>query len=103
MAQYRVVLDLDEVNDSRSLAVGRVPARSRVLDVGIGDGTVGRTLRRMGCTVWGVEYDKELAEASREDYEDLVVGDVEQIDLADAFGGVSFDVVLLLDVLEPLR
>ncbi|HVX21087.1 MAG TPA: class I SAM-dependent methyltransferase [Acidimicrobiales bacterium] len=103
MPKYNVQLDLSEINDSRSLAIARVPGGSRVLDVGIGDGTVGRTLRKLRCRVWGVEYDKELAEASRETYEELLVGDVEQVDLSDAFGDVRFDVVLLLDVLEHLR
>ena len=103
MPKYEVQLDLGEINDSRSLAIARVPAGSRVLDVGIGDGTVGRTLRTFGCQVWGIEYDKELAERSRDVYEDLAEGDVEQIDLLGAFNSQKFDVVLLLDVLEHLR
>jgi 2-polyprenyl-3-methyl-5-hydroxy-6-metoxy-1,4-benzoquinol methylase len=101
--KYRVKLDFTQVNDSRALAVGRVPARSRVLDVGIGDGSLGRALKQMGCTVCGIEYDKELADESRDEYDDVVVGDVESMDLAGLFGEEPFDVVLLLDVLEHLR
>jgi 2-polyprenyl-3-methyl-5-hydroxy-6-metoxy-1,4-benzoquinol methylase len=100
--KYQVVLNLADVHDSRALAIGRVGARSRVLDVGIGDGTVGRALREMDCRVFGIENDKELADVSRDDYEELVVGDVESLDLAELFDE-KFDVILLLDVLEHLR
>ena len=103
MPSYRVQLNPLDVNDSRALAVARVPARSCVLDVGIGDGTVGDVLRRMGCKVCGVEYDKQLAEQSRDKYERLIEGDVESLDLVDSFTGQRFDVVLMLDVLEHLR
>lgn len=103
MSKYDVILDLTDVNDSRSLALARVPHRSRVLDIGIGDGTMARTLSGFGCHVWGVERDKELVEASLDDYEGLVHADVEDIDFSCEFPGRRFDVILMLDVLEHLR
>jgi 2-polyprenyl-3-methyl-5-hydroxy-6-metoxy-1,4-benzoquinol methylase len=98
--RYRVNVNFHDVNDSRTLALACVPARSRVLDVGIGDGSVARVLRKLRCRVWGIEVDKLLAHEAADLYESLVIGDVTEVDLGDAFEGQRFDVVLLLDVLE---
>ena len=88
-------------DEPHSLAVLLVPARSRVLDVGCGDGTVARLLAAQGCSVWGVERDKELAELANDACDHVVVADVEGLDLAE-LGDDPFDVVLCLDVLEHL-
>jgi len=106
-ARYRVELDFRDVNDSRTLALAYVQPGSRVLDLGIGDGTVGRTLKDMGCRTWGLEKDKALVDGSPESYEAVVHGDLEVLDLGLVFEGLTFDVVLCLDILEhtadPLR
>jgi SAM-dependent methyltransferase len=95
-------LDLGWVNSPHVLAIGRVPAGSRVLDLGAGVGTVDAVLRRMGCTVRAVEIDPVAAEIARRSCDQLVVADLERLDLVDTFGVQSADVVLLLDVLEHL-
>lgn len=96
-------LDLAQLDDARVLAVGRVPAGSRVLDVGTGDGAVPAALRRTGCRVRAVEVDPVVAELARRGCEQVVVADVETLDLGAAFGAASADVVLALDVLGWLR
>lgn len=101
-SRYRAEIDLRNANDSHTLAIGAVPARSKVLDVGVADGSVASVLGRMGCRVWAIEIDPVAAEAARELCEDVVVGDVETLDL-DSFFSERFDVVLLLDVLEHLK
>ncbi len=88
-------------DDPHSLAVLLVPARSRVLDVGCGDGTVARLLAAQGCSVSGIERDKELAELAKDACDHVVIADVEAIDLAELVAD-PFDVVLCLDVLEHL-
>lgn len=95
-------IDLGWVNDAHVLAVGRVPAGSRVLDLGTGDGAVPAVLRRMGCTVRAVERDPVAAEVARRSCDQVVVADLERLDLVETFGEQSADVVLLLDVLEHL-
>jgi SAM-dependent methyltransferase len=85
------------------LAVGRVPARSSVLDLGTGDGAVPATLRRTGCRVRAVEIDPVLAAGARKVCEQVVVADLETLDLASAFGAGSVDVVLALDVVGWVR
>ncbi len=101
-SRYTADLALRNVNDSHVLAIGRVPARSRVLDLGVADGSVAAVLRRMGCTVWGVEIDPMAAEAARSACEEVVIGDLNHMDLASRFQGLTFDVILMLDILEHL-
>jgi 2-polyprenyl-3-methyl-5-hydroxy-6-metoxy-1,4-benzoquinol methylase len=100
--RYTAHIDLRSVNDSHAFAVAAVPAGSDVLDVGAADGSVARMLGAMGCRVWGVEYDPEAARLAEEWCEDVVVGDVEQLDLKGALGR-RFDVILFLDILEHLK
>ena len=101
-SRYSADLSLANINNSHTLAIGRVPARSRVLDLGVADGSVARVLRRMGCTAWGVEIDPVAADAARSVCEGVVIGDLNHLDLASHFKGRVFDVVLMLDILEHL-
>jgi 2-polyprenyl-3-methyl-5-hydroxy-6-metoxy-1,4-benzoquinol methylase len=82
--------------------VGRVPANSSVLNLGVADGSVASVLRAMGCHVWGVEIDPVAAACAKRICEDVAVEDLNQLDFASRFEGRRFDVVLMLDVLEHL-
>jgi len=100
--RYTANIDLAMVNDPHVLAIGRVPANSRVLDLGVADGSVASVLTRMGCRVWGVDIDPDAAEAAREICEEVIVADLNAVDLSACLPGRRFDVVLMLDVLEHL-
>jgi 2-polyprenyl-3-methyl-5-hydroxy-6-metoxy-1,4-benzoquinol methylase len=100
--RYTADIDLANHNDSHTMAIYRVPARSNVLDIGAADGSVASVLQAMDCRVWGVEIDEEAAATARNYCEEVIVSDVEAIDFAAAFNR-RFDVVLLLDVLEHLK
>lgn len=100
--RYTAHIDLRNVNDSHAFAVAAVPAGSDVLDVGAADGSVARMLGQTGCRVWGVEYDPEAARIAQDWCEDVIVGDIEQLDLKGALGR-RFDVILFLDILEHLK
>ncbi|MDQ6837341.1 MAG: class I SAM-dependent methyltransferase [Actinomycetota bacterium] len=100
--RYRAEINLVGVNDAHVLALGRVPANSRVLDLGAADGSMAAALRDMGCRAWGVELDPEAAELAAPYCEDLAVADLNDLDLAQRFAGQQFDIVLMLDVLEHL-
>ncbi|MBS3974024.1 MAG: class I SAM-dependent methyltransferase [Actinobacteria bacterium] len=74
-----------------------------VLEVGCALGYHTRAMRDMKCRVVGIEIDPVAAEQTRPFCEHLVIGDIEQIDLAAALGDRQFDVVTFADVLEHLR
>lgn len=99
-SRWAASIDLRCVNDSRILAIGRVPANSRVLDLAAADGSLAAILVNMGCGVWGVEQDPAAAEKAKESCEDVAVEDLNGLDLAGRFPSQKFDVVLMLDILE---
>jgi 2-polyprenyl-3-methyl-5-hydroxy-6-metoxy-1,4-benzoquinol methylase len=96
-------LDLNDINDARTLAVLSVPPQSRVLDVGSGAGDVACALAGRGCHVWGIDIDAMAAEMAEPWCDDILRGDVETADLAAFLGPQRVDVILFLDVLEHLR
>ncbi len=84
------------------ILAGLVPAGSRVLDLGCGDGELLALLRdRKGCSGYGIELDDaNVLKAVRRGV------DVIQLDLEEGlalFDDRSFDVVLQLDTLQNLR
>jgi 2-polyprenyl-3-methyl-5-hydroxy-6-metoxy-1,4-benzoquinol methylase len=78
-----------------------VPPGSRVLELGCASGYVSRLLaERLGCTVTGVELLEEYAALARPYCQEVLVGNLDALDLTQAFAGRQFDVVLAGDVLE---
>ncbi|MGH9152500.1 MAG: class I SAM-dependent methyltransferase, partial [Acidimicrobiales bacterium] len=98
--KYEAKVDLRNANTSHALLIELVGRDKRVLDVGCASGYLGETLRQQGCTVAGVEYDAEAAEAAKAVLDEVVVGDVGELDLVGHFGAGSFDAVVFGDVLE---
>jgi 2-polyprenyl-3-methyl-5-hydroxy-6-metoxy-1,4-benzoquinol methylase len=71
-----------------------------VLDVGCGEGAVGRLLRSEGAErLTGIEIDPEAARVAREFYDEVAEGAVE--DVLPTLSG-PFDAILCYDVLEHL-
>lgn len=101
--RYTREVDLNDTNNPHSLGVLLVPPGSRVLDVGSGAGHVAQSLKERGSRIWAVEIDPVAAGIAEEHCERVVIGDVEGLDLAEAFHDLSFDAILFLDVLEHLR
>lgn len=102
-SKYDTVVDLADRNNSHTLMVELIGSNKRVLDVGCANGYLAKVLTEKGCTVSGVEYDEKAAEEARPVLERLVVGDLEQLDLAEELGDARFDVIVFGDVLEHLR
>ncbi len=81
-----------------------VPPGSRVLELGCATGYLSRYLKEeRGCRVVGVELDEAAAERARAHCERVVVGDLDQLDLAALLDEGAFDVILAGDVLEHLK
>jgi 2-polyprenyl-3-methyl-5-hydroxy-6-metoxy-1,4-benzoquinol methylase len=74
----------------------------RVLDVGCATGKLGELIRKNGGYVTGIELNESLAEQARASYDEVVVGNVENmLDLP--FRKNSFDVLVFADILEHLQ
>jgi 2-polyprenyl-3-methyl-5-hydroxy-6-metoxy-1,4-benzoquinol methylase len=102
MSKYDTTLDPAVSNNSHYQLLDLVGGRKSVLDVGCATGFLAKALVERGCVVSGIEYDVEAAEQARQHLDQLVVGDLNEIDLAEAFGGRTFEVIILGDVLEHL-
>lgn len=74
----------------------------RALDVGCGEGGVGRALRARGAhAVWGVEAERAAAERARATLDSVVATTVEDALASEALEG-PFDTICCYDVLEHL-
>ena len=90
-------------NDAHSLAVLSIEPASRVLDVGAGTGAVARLLAERSCRVVAIELDARSAKAASKWCERVITSDVESLNLDAELPEESFDVILMLDVLEHLK
>jgi len=78
--------------------VGRLGNSLRVLDVGCGEGAIGKPLRKMGNYVVSIELPTIAAIAHRCGVPSVVAGDAEHL----TFASNSFDLVIASEVLEHL-
>ena len=102
-SRYAREVDLRDLDSAHTLGILLTPPNTTVLDIGVADGhPVAQGLVEQGCTVYGVEIDAAAAKEAEQFCEQVVVGNVEELDLAATFPGQRFDAVLLLDVLEHL-
>ena len=102
MTVYNAVIDATEANLSHTLILEEVGRDKTVLDVGCATGYLAEALVMNGCTVSGIEYAEDAAEVARPHLAELVVRDLNEVDLADAFPGRTYDVIVFGDVLEHL-
>lgn len=79
------------------------PAAERVLEVGCGTGRTMQWLKRTGRVrqACGIEMFESAGSAAREHFDQLIIGDAEQL-IDRAFDGMQFDLILCLDVLEHM-
>ena len=103
MSKYDTEVDATNLNTSHALLLDLVGHNKLVLDVGCATGYLARELAARGCRVSGVELDPVAAAEAAPFLDRIVVGDLEGLDLVEAFGEASFDVVVFGDVLEHLR
>ena len=89
---------------THSKIVSLVPPATRVLEFGCATGYMTEVLKnRLGCTVVGIEIDRDAAALAEQHAERVIVGDAEKIDYAAELAGEQFDVVMFADVLEHLK
>ena len=103
-AASRYAYEIDLESDTTATKVIELVGRDkRVLELGCTTGHMSRVLVERGCDVVAIEIDAEAAAEASETCERVIVGDLEQLDLARELEGDSFDVVLAADVLEHLK
>lgn len=93
----------DDPNHSASKIFAWIDSGQEVLEVGCASGIQTRQLKeRLGCQVTGIEIDPLAAEDARPYCENLIIGNIEDLDLSQKLGGKRFDVITFADVLEHL-
>jgi SAM-dependent methyltransferase len=101
-SRYDVEIDLRRPS-THGRVLELVGQRQRVLDLGCATGALSRVLSERGCQVVGIDDDAEAAKLASEYCEQVIVGDVEELDLDVELGDRRFDVIVAADVLEHLR
>ncbi len=86
------------MEELRDLVALSVPAGSRVLAVAP-DPPLLESLAARNCRTWSVVPDDSPAMAVRALCEGVMVGELDQLDLVDAFPGLDFDTVVLMGAL----
>jgi trans-aconitate methyltransferase len=92
----------DNVRVEIASFVSEIPAL--VLDVGCGGGATGALIKKKfpGARVIGVERNRQAADRARDVLDDVICGDLHEVDLPSRIGSARIDLVLLLDILEHL-
>lgn len=102
--EYDFKLDLKVENNSHTQLVKRIPAGSRVLELGCATGYMSDYLRReLDCYVVGVEYDRAMANKAKAVCDRVIVGDVQKPGWLKRLGDERFDIITCADILEHLR
>jgi len=75
-----------------------------ILDIGCATGTTGKYLidNSIADKVYGIENDEYMANQAKEHYTEVIIGDVERMNLEKHYGNISFDYIILGDILEHL-
>ncbi|WP_125774514.1 class I SAM-dependent methyltransferase [Antribacter gilvus] len=102
MSLYETAVDMSNRNSSQTLEAEFVGEGRTVLDVGCASGYLADALNVQGCKVSGIELDAEAAEIARPKLDKLVIGNLEEVALADAFAGSTFERIVFGDILEHL-
>ena len=97
------VIDLNNRNNGHTLTIELTGYNKTVLEVGTSTGYVSKILRERGNKVVGVEIDPEAASIAKQYCDQIIVGDIENLELGKFFEQGSFDVAIFSDVLEHLR
>ena len=103
LTHYHSAVNPDQENNSHAAMLRLVGFNKRVLEAGCASGHVSEFLHVQGCSVVGIELDKEVVQPALQWLERVVVGNMDDDALWEELDDETFDVVLFGDVLEHLR
>lgn len=102
MKKYDYQIDLN-AEKAPAQILKRIGLNKTVLEVGCSSGSQTRILtNELNCKVTCVEIDEKTAEKAKEFCDNVIVGSIENIDLATIASAKTFDVITFSDVLEHL-
>ena len=76
-------------------------AAKRILDLGCGNGSLGKRLKERGAEVVGIEYDPELVNEARKNLDEVYCLNLDKEDIP--YPQKYFDCIVCADILEHLR
>jgi 2-polyprenyl-3-methyl-5-hydroxy-6-metoxy-1,4-benzoquinol methylase len=71
-----------------------------ILDVGCATGYLGVAIKKKGNKVYGIEISEKAAKKAKEDLDDVIVGNIEEIEIP--YPKKYFDLIICSDILEHL-
>lgn len=102
---YKSCIDINNLNESRSIIYSFINENTTVLDLGCACGDLGIILQNKNCTVYGLEYLQECVDIARgtNAYVEVSQCDLDNFDI-EKFQQYKnlFDYIVLGDVLEHL-
>ena len=99
---YKNVINLKDEFSQPTIIINLVKKNSKVLDVGCGNGFLGRYLKeKCGCKVFGIEKNEVWANESQKYYDNVIIGDLNDERIWEKIQD-KFDTVILADILEHL-
>jgi len=103
-AKYHVEINLNEENRSHTKLLKMLGREKYVLELGCFSGYMTQYMKEhLNCRVFGIEMDKNSADLAKPYCEELVIGNLEEMNLIDTIGERRFDVILLADIIEHLK
>ena len=78
---------------------------SKALDIGCSTGALGEQIKQKNSNVevLGLEFDEQMATVAKKKLDKVIVGGIENINLADFFHPNYFDCIIFADILEHLK
>jgi len=80
--------------------LNRIESNQVILDIGCATGYLGAIAKKNGNRVYGIEISESAAKMAKEILDDVVVGNIEEIDLP--YPEKYFDIIICSDVIEHL-
>jgi O-antigen biosynthesis protein len=101
--KYKYNIDLNE-NNASSIILKSIKNGADILEIGTASGSMTQYLKEnLNCKVYGIEYNETDANIAKKYLQHLLIKNVEEIDFQSEYQNITFDTIILADVLEHLQ